>query len=81
MLGVLLAVGGGYLLALSSDETGFVVSLILPAVMASGLASLGVGLLIRNLQAGLNRRKANRTELAMAPTGGKNHNAPSDVRI
>ncbi len=66
LLGTLLGIGSGYLMALVAEEPEFLVSSMLPTAMASGLATLGIALLIRNLQAELNRRKADQAELAQA---------------
>ncbi|MEW5868749.1 MAG: histidine kinase [Chloroflexota bacterium] len=66
LLGTLLGIGSAYLLALMAEGPDFLIGFMLPTAMASGLATLGVALLIRNLQAEINRRKADQAELAQA---------------
>ncbi|MBN2549405.1 MAG: histidine kinase [Anaerolineales bacterium] len=66
LVGTLMGIGSAYLLALMAESPDFLVGFMLPTAIGSGLATLGVALLIRNLQVDINRRKADQAELAMA---------------
>lgn len=65
-LGVGITVLGGYLVAASWDKPALLASFLLPSAGVSGLATVAITLIARNVQADMARRKAELAELARA---------------